>query len=65
MRYYVPIVARRQLNYIVEAQNEDEARQAAIHRFDAGVIPDECGNEWEEIERVGAIEPVKDEQPCK
>ena len=65
VRYYVPMVLRRQLNYIVEAQNEDEARQAAIQRFDAGAIPDECGNEWEEIERVGAIEPVKDEQPCK
>ena len=64
MRYYVPMVLRRQLNYIVEAQNEDEARQVAMQQFDAGVIPDECGNEWEEIERVGAIEQV-DEQPCK
>ena len=55
----------RQFNYIVEAQNADEARQAAIQRFDAGAVPDECGNEWEEIKTVGAIEPVKDEQPCE
>jgi hypothetical protein len=58
MRYYVPIVARRQLNYIVEARDENGARQAAIDRFNAGNAPEECGNEWEEIERIGAIEPV-------
>lgn len=55
MRFYVPIVARRQVNYIVEARTQDEARQAAIDRFNAGSIPDECGNEWEEIERIGEI----------
>ena len=36
MRYYVPIVAHRQLNYIVEARDENGARQAAIDRFNAG-----------------------------
>ena len=58
MRFCVPIVARRQVNYIVDTADKAEAEQAAIDRFKEGFYPDVCGNEWEEIERVGTIEPV-------
>lgn len=58
MRYEVPIVYRGQSNYIVEAVSKADAKKKARTCFNNGHKPDELGNEWEEIERIGEITEV-------
>lgn len=53
MKYEVAVVFRGQDNFIVEADSPEEARAKAKARFLAGDQPDELGNEWQEVERVG------------
>jgi hypothetical protein len=53
--FEVPIVYRGQCNYLVPASNKEEAEAIARAKFSAGAAPDDLGNEWEEIERVGTI----------
>ena len=60
MRYCVPIVTRRQLNYLIDADSQAEARDLALREYENG--SDGCietGSEWEKIERVGEIELVE------
>jgi len=57
-KFEVPIVYRGQSNYIVFALDKEGAERRARDRFDSGDKPDDLGNEWEEIERVGDINPV-------
>lgn len=59
MKYCVPIVSRGLSNFLVEANNTEEAKEEAIRQFNNGEIPASCGNEWEEIEQVGEIEEVR------
>jgi hypothetical protein len=59
MMYEVPIVYRGQSNYIVEADSPEEAERIAKNRYHAADPPDELGNEWEEIERIGEVSEVK------
>ncbi len=62
MNFCVPIIARRQVNYIVDAESQQEANDKAMEMFREGEEPTTLGNEWEEIERVGVPTPVE-EQP--
>jgi hypothetical protein len=58
--YEVPIVYRGQSNFIVEANSVEEAREKATDRFINDDTPDILGNEWEVIDRVGAITVVEE-----
>lgn len=51
-KYEVAIVFKEQVNYIVEAENKEEAEEIAKARWENGEPPDDLGNEWAEIERV-------------
>lgn len=53
MKYYVPI---GQDNFIIEVESQEQAIELAKSRFNDGDSPDELGNEWQEIVRVGTVE---------
>jgi hypothetical protein len=55
----VPIVYRGQVNYLIPAPTAESAREIAERCFKGGIAGDALGNEWEEIERIGTILPVK------
>jgi hypothetical protein len=55
-KFEVPIVYRGQCNFIVEAENAEAAKSLAESKFNNGDRPDDLGNEWEEIERIGDAE---------
>jgi hypothetical protein len=55
MRYCVPVVIRKQVNYIVEADSVQQARHEARIAFNECDEPAYCGNEWEEIDRIGEV----------
>ena len=55
MKYEVPIIYRGQVNYIVEANSPEDARQKADERFKKGEPANILGNEWEEVEEFGEI----------
>jgi len=56
--YIVPIIFKGQDNFIVEAGSLREAEDKARSRFNDGDSPDKCGNEWQEIDRIGTIETI-------
>jgi hypothetical protein len=56
MQYCVPVVYRGQDNFIVEADSPEEAKTKAEAAFKNGDEPDVCGNEWEEVEKIGEPE---------
>jgi hypothetical protein len=58
MKYIVPIVYRGQSNFAVEAETPADAAEEARRLFKGGEPPTECGNEWEDIERIGTPEPL-------
>lgn len=51
--FEVAVVYKGQCNFIVEAASEEEAEQIAREKFYNGDRPDDLGNEWEEIDRIG------------
>jgi hypothetical protein len=57
-KYEVPVIYNGQCTFIVEAKNEQQARELAIVAFKSGDRPDEMGNEWEAFDRTGDIERV-------
>jgi len=58
--YEVPIVYQGQVNFLVKADSEEEAKEIAESRWKAGVQPDKFGNEWQEIERFGKVSEIKE-----
>ena len=60
MEFCVPIVVKSMVNYIVEAASVEEAKQLAKQKWENGISPDDCGNEWEVIDRIGDIEEVEE-----
>ena len=59
-RYEVPIYYRGLSNYIVDAENEEEAMRLAKIRFANG-DEDVLGNEFETIEKYGDITEPEEE----
>ncbi len=53
--YEVPIVYRGQCNFLIEASSEEEAKKIAERKFNNGDRPDDLGNEWEKIDRMGEV----------
>jgi hypothetical protein len=60
-KYEVPVIYQGQCTFIVEAETPEQASNLAVAKFKNGDEPDELGNEWEEVDRVGTIEEVGDE----
>lgn len=58
-RWEVPIVYKGQINYIVAADTAEEAADIAADKFKGNDKADALGNEWEEIETVGAVVEIK------
>jgi hypothetical protein len=58
-RFEVPIVYKGQCNFIVEASSIEEAENIARKMFNNGDRPDELGNEWEKIDRIGEVVPAE------
>jgi hypothetical protein len=54
----VPIVYRGQCSYIVKSKTAKEAEDIAKARFNDGVEPDDLGNGWEEIEKIGTVTTI-------
>lgn len=61
MKFCVPIIVKSMVNYIVETASAsvEEAEQIARQKWENGIPPDDCGNEWEVIDRIGDIEEVE------
>lgn len=58
-QYEVPIYYSGLLNYIVEADSPEMARQLATDRFYRAEPPEDLGNEYERIDVVGKIKAVE------
>jgi len=58
VKYEVPIVYRGQCNYVVEADDAEQAEAKARLAYGNGEAATPLGNEWEEIERIGTIQEV-------
>ena len=59
--YEVPIVYKGKCNYIVEASSEQEAEEFARSAWRNGEEPTELGNEWEEIDRIGVVTKIEND----
>jgi hypothetical protein len=59
-KYEVPIVYRGQCTFIVEAETPEQASDVAVAKFKDGDEPDVLDNEWEEVDRIGTIEEVRE-----
>lgn len=55
-RYEVKIIYRGQSSYIVEAEDEDEAQDAAVSLYHNGDMGHGLGNDWEEVENIESEE---------
>ena len=53
MKYEVPVVYRGQCNFIVEANSPHRGPRIGRCPLKNGEAPDELGNEWEEVDRLG------------
>lgn len=58
MKYEVPIVYRGQLNYIIDAETPEQAVKIARNKFSNNDKEDILGVEYEEIVRIGSVEPI-------
>ena len=53
MTFSVPIIIRKELTFLVEADTPKEAGQLARQLYDDGDNGIDTGSEWEEFERIG------------
>jgi len=58
IEYEVPVIYRGQCNFIVRATSKEQAGEKAKEWFKNGYMRVDLGNEWEEFDRLGEINPV-------
>lgn len=56
--FEVPIVYRGQCNFLVQADDANQAQGIAEAKWHNGEMPEDLGNEWETIERFGAVQEI-------
>jgi hypothetical protein len=59
-KFCVPVIYSGLSNFIVEADNKEEAETKARELFRGGETPDMLGNEYENVESIGEIEQLKE-----
>lgn len=60
-KFCVGVVYRGLSNYVVEAKDEDEARELARKAFENADDPYPTGNEYEELVKIGDVLELDEE----
>jgi len=58
-KYCVSVYFSGMDNFIVEADDPEQAKEKAEEAFRDGQPPDVCGNEWQQIDDCGEPEEVR------